>query len=98
MEFAEWFVEMCNRHNVTPTDVAKAIGVSSASASYWVSGRNTPKQTTLARIEDYFQEKYDDTLQSIKDEERALLHSYRTMTEEQKKMMQTFIRGIKNAD
>lgn len=38
----------------------------------------------------------DDTLQTLKDEEKALLHSYRTMTEEQKRMMSVFIKGLKN--
>ena len=37
-----------------------------------------------------------DTLQALKDEEKALLHSYRTMTEEQKRMMSVFIKGLKN--
>lgn len=37
-----------------------------------------------------------DTLQALKDEERALLHSFRTMTEEQKRMMAVFIKGLKS--
>lgn len=39
-----------------------------------------------------------DGLEKLEDDERSLLHSYRTMTDAQKEMMQTFIRGIKNAD
>ena len=38
----------------------------------------------------------EDTLQVLKDEEKALLHSYRTMTEDQKRMMSVFIKGLKN--
>lgn len=37
-----------------------------------------------------------DPLQALKDDERALLHSYRTMTEEHKRMMQVFANGLKN--
>ena len=40
--------------------------------------------------------KDEDTLQVLKDEEKALLHSYRTMTEDQKRMMSVFIKGLKN--
>ena len=39
-----------------------------------------------------------DGLEVLYDDERALLHSYRTMTEEQKSAMAVFLRGIKNAD
>lgn len=46
-----------------------------------------------ARSNEY---KDEDTLQVLKDEEKALLHSYRTMTEEQKRMMSVFIKGLKN--
>ena len=61
-----------------------------------------PKSVTLMRIENFFGEKYnentigEDTLQVLKDEEKALLHSYRTMTEDQKRMMSVFIKGLKN--
>ena len=98
MSFADWFIKMCNDRGMSPTAVADAIGVSAASASYWVTGRNVPKKTTLAKVEEYFGEKFapDDTLQTLKDEEKALLHSYRTMTEEQKRLMDVFIKGLKN--
>lgn len=39
-----------------------------------------------------------DGLEYLSEKERALLHSYRTMTEEQVNAMDVFIRGIKNAD
>lgn len=104
MSFADWFVARCNEHGVSPTAVGTAVGVSPASASYWVTGRSVPKKTTLAKIENYFGEKFDDTysvvfddeLQALKDDERALLHSYRTMTDEQKHMMAVFAKGLKN--
>lgn len=63
MSFADWFIKMCNDRGMSPTAVADAIGVSAASASYWVTGRNVPKKTTLAKVEEYFGEKFapDDT-------------------------------------
>lgn len=77
MSFADWFIKMCNDRGMSPTAVADAIGVSAASASYWVTGRNVPKKTTLAKVEEYFGEKFapDDTLQTLKDaaERDALL-------------------------
>lgn len=39
-----------------------------------------------------------DRLEVLEEDERVLLDSYRTMTDNQKQMMQTFLRGIKNAD
>lgn len=65
--------------------------------------RRAPK---LEKIAEYFgvsvsyllgkEETPVDTLQVLKDEEKALLHSYRTMTEDQKRMMSVFIKGLKN--
>lgn len=100
MTFYEWFTAQCVTHNTTPSAVAVAVGVSPAAANGWKGG-SMPKSVTLMRIENYFGEKYsapttDDTLQTLKGEEKALLHSYRTMTEEQKRMMSVFIKGLKN--
>jgi len=100
MTFYEWFTSQCVAHNPTPSAVAVAVGVSPAAANGWKGG-SMPKSVTLMRIENYFGEKYnvshtDDTLQALKDEEKALLQSYRTMTEEQKRMMSVFIKGLKN--
>ncbi len=100
MTFYEWFTAQCVTHNTTPSAVAVAVGVSPAAANGWKGG-SMPKSVTLMRIENYFGEKYsapttDDTLQTLKDEEKALLHSYRTMTDEQKRIMSVFIKGLKN--
>lgn len=101
MTFYEWFTAQCIAHNTTPSAVAVAVGVSPAAANGWKGG-SMPKSVTLMRIENFFGEKYnantigEDTLQVLKDEEKALLHSYRTMTEEQKRMMSVFVKGLKN--
>lgn len=101
MTFYEWFTAQCVSHNTTPSAVAVAVGVSPAAANGWKGG-SMPKSVTLMRIENFFGEKFsatntsEDPLQTLKDEEKALLHSYRTMTEEQKRMMSVFIKGLKN--
>ena len=59
MQFSEWFVKMCANKGVSASEVAEAIGVTPASASYYATGRNMPKGTTLYRIEQYFGEKYE---------------------------------------
>lgn len=100
MEFAEWFVKMCAEKGVTTAEVASEIGVSAASTSYYANGRNMPKGTTLYKIEQYFGKKFeehpDDILEALKEEDGAFLHSYATMTEEQKNMMRIFAKGLKN--
>lgn len=99
MGFYEWFVEQCAKKGESVAEAARAVGVSPASANGWKNG-SAPKDTTLYRIEQYFGEKYvqnkEETLQTLLDDERALLKSYRTMTDEQKKIMMVFIRGLKN--
>lgn len=101
MEFYEWFVQQCAEHNVSPSAVAVAVGVSTAAATGWKRG-SMPQPVVLKRMEDYFGEKFTppgtETLQTLRDDERALLHSYRGMTYEQKHMMGVFIRGLKQDD
>lgn len=100
MTFYEWFVEMCVKHEKDATVVACDIGLSATSATYWKKG-SVPKDTTIKRLEDYFGEKYprvDDVLTKLKEEDRAFLHSYATMTDEQKNMMRIFAKGLKNGN
>ena len=103
MSFYTKFIELCNQNGTTPTAVTESIGLNRSSATGWKKGFN-PTDITLQKVADYFgvsvdvfaeNEKDDDILQSINDEERALLHSYRTMTEEQKAAMKVLIKGIK---
>lgn len=92
MSFAEWFVTKCNEKKVSPTAVGAAVGVSPASASYWASGRSVPKKTTLAKIENYFGEKFDDTISIAPDGEktdvdRELESLLRNLTDDEKKFI-----------
>lgn len=97
MEFYEWFVKMCAKNDESPSAVANAVGVSAAAANGWKKG-SIPKSVVMMKIEEHFGEKFEaeDTLQTLKDEEKTLLHSYRTMTEEQKRMMMVFVKGVQN--
>ena len=52
-----WFyrrlLELCEREGTTPSRVAKDIGLSNSSATYWKRG-SIPKSDTLQLIADYF--------------------------------------------
>lgn len=89
------------KKGATPADVtlAKLSAYFGVPVSYLLgatddnSGRSKTNWAGTVRSND---DEIDDTLQVLKDEEKALLHSYRTMTEEQKRMMSVFIKGLKN--
>lgn len=48
------FVQLCQEKCVTPYRVSKETGVSQAALCTWKSGANTPRDSTLKRIADYF--------------------------------------------
>ncbi len=50
----EIFVQLCQEKCVTPYRVSKETGVSQAALSTWKTGANTPRDSTLKRIADYF--------------------------------------------
>lgn len=89
------------KKGATPADVtlAKLSAYFGVPVSYLLgatddnSGRSKTNWAGTVRSND---DEIEDTLQVLKDEEKALLHSYRTMTEEQKRMMSVFIKGLKN--
>ena len=100
--FYEQFIKLCNERDVKPSVVAEAIGLNKSTATGWKRG-TIPTDITIQKLADYFgversyfSSQEADTLQALKDEERALLHSFRTMTEEQKRMMAVFIKGLKS--
>lgn len=95
---------ICDEHGISVTKLCIEVGLSRSVVSNLKNGRcKTLSAQTLERIANYLGEPLDrvmhgkeDTLQTLKDEEKALLHSYRTMTAEQKRMMDVFIKGLKN--
>ena len=50
----ERFLQLLQKHGVTPYKVSKEAGVTQTSLSNWKSGRSTPSVKTLQKIADYF--------------------------------------------
>ena len=97
---------LCEERGITGSKMCVDIGISRNLLTELKSGRRSGISADKAKkIAEYFgvpvgvvlgEEDVKDTLQTLKDEEKALLHSYRTMTEEQKRLMGVFIKGLKN--
>ncbi len=51
--FWENFVKLCEARGVKPNPVAKELGLSSGSVTYWKQGK-IPQSTTLQKLADYF--------------------------------------------
>ena len=51
--FWEIYVDLCNKHNVSPNAVAKELGFSTGTCTWWKKGR-MPQMSALTRIADYF--------------------------------------------
>lgn len=51
--FYDRFLELCEREGVLPSSVARDIGLSNSSATYWKRG-STPKSDTFQKLADYF--------------------------------------------
>jgi transcriptional regulator with XRE-family HTH domain len=77
MNFWNIFFDLCREKGKAPNTVAKELGISSASITWWKKGERNPSQRTLKAIADYFgisvsyllgyevQEKNNDTLSDI---------------------------------
>lgn len=48
------FEQLCKRDGVTPSQVSKSTGISTATLSSWKNGKYTPKTDKLQKIADYF--------------------------------------------
>lgn len=103
--FYDKFKQLCDAKEISVNKACVEIGLSRSVAAKWKSTKaGTPTAETCKKIADYFGVPVDvvlgneeiDPLQILKDEEKALLHSFRTMTDEQKRMMSVFIKGLKN--
>ena len=51
--FYDIFLDLCNKKNVKPNNVTKAIGLSTATATHWKNGV-IPNDITLKKLADYF--------------------------------------------
>lgn len=54
MAFYDMFEKLCNKSDVTPTQVAREIGISQSVVSMWKKRGSTPRGETLQRLADYF--------------------------------------------
>ena len=54
MEFWTVFFNLCREKGKAPNTVAKELGISSASITWWKKGERNPSQKTLKAIADYF--------------------------------------------
>nr|DAG49762.1 MAG TPA: Repressor protein CI [Caudoviricetes sp.] len=69
--FYDKFVSLCAQTGVSPTQVAKNIGLSNAAATGWKNGKK-PNDITLRRLSDYFSVPVED----LKDEPSAFYENY----------------------
>jgi len=53
--FYDTFVKLCEEKRLTPTEVIKDLGMSSATVTRWKQGTSSPNMNTLYMISDYFQ-------------------------------------------
>lgn len=51
--FYDRYVELCRKNGMSPTGVARKVGISSRTAADWALGAE-PRNSTLKRIADYF--------------------------------------------
>jgi transcriptional regulator with XRE-family HTH domain len=54
MEFWNIFFNLCNNEGESPNAVAKKLGISSASVTWWKQGQRNPSARTIKKIADYF--------------------------------------------
>lgn len=58
--FYDRFYELCQRKGVTPTKVARDLGLRQSTVSMWKKQGTTPKYDTLKKLADYFEVTTDD--------------------------------------
>ena len=88
--FWEKFIELCKQANVSPSGVAREIGLSNSAAVKWKKGA-IPDSNTLQKIADYFDVSVDYLLgktpsperEDIPEDEKRLRDLLSQMSEEQ---------------
>ena len=89
-------------HNMSQVALAKLIGASPTSVSYWESGLRSPKIEQLMKIADAFLINWTDLLDDdapmltmvIAKREESLLDAYKSLNEEGKQMLLTFAQSL----
>ena len=111
MSFYENYVALCNAKGMSPSAVAEAAGTTRAAVSRWKKGSIPNDATILAladyfgckpkdllpdEAESSFLDTPSDTiLLRLKEDERLLLESYRTMGDAERFAMQTIAKRLK---
>ena len=54
MEIGKVIIQLRKEHNISQTELGKAIGVSARAISYWEQGINEPKATYIAELSKFF--------------------------------------------
>lgn len=78
------FEKLCESNNVTPYQVCKETGITTATISNWKAGRYVPKQDKMKKIADYFKVTVDylmtgnnvNTEQSIMTDQERIIYEY----------------------
>ena len=65
MTFYDKFEALCSQKNVTPTRVAREIGLTQQTVSHWKTRGSTPKAVTVQKIADYFEVPVSDLLGDV---------------------------------
>ena len=100
--------DLCDKKGISRAKMCREVGIQPSIMTDLKMGRQSGLSAkTAQRIASYFgvsvayllgedgRDGVDDTLERLSEKEKALLHSYRTMTEEQARMMEIFIHGLK---
>lgn len=54
MKFWNIFLDLCNKKGKSPNGVAKELGISSGSITWWKKGERNPGASALKKISEYF--------------------------------------------
>ena len=98
--FYDRYVELCRKNGMSPTGVARKVGISSRTAADWALGAE-PRNSTLKRIADYFNVDvsyfYDDEDEYAESKDDKLVENFieemrqkNTLTEDENLMLMMF--------
>ena len=98
MNFWNIFYDLCTNVGKAPNVVAKELGISSASITWWKQGERNPSAKTLKAIADYFgvsiaylkgEEEQTEKIpqDNISEDEKLFLELFRKLSPEKRQML-----------
>ena len=107
MNFWEIFYNLCTINGVAPNTVAKELGISSGSITWWKKGERNPSQRALKSIADYFgvsvsyllgNEEKEKALNenNLTESEKVLLELFNQVPEKQQELVLQMIKAALN--